>query len=253
MTLELWLWTSYLFLIGLLLGSFFNVVGLRIPNKESLLGRSKCPHCGHTLGVFELIPIVGYLFLKGTCKSCDAKISVKYPIIEFITAFIFAFSFVILHENMLEYVVAVTFFSLLIIVVVSDLEYQIVPDSILLVFAPILIGLRVASDIIPWYSAIIGAIIGFGFMYLIAWYGKHRFKREALGGGDIKLYAIIGFVLGYETVVLSVLLAALLGLFYAAIVRPKTAYVPFVPFIAVGVILTYFVGDDIIEWYMNIL
>lgn len=253
MTLELWLWTGYLFVIGLMLGSFFNVVGLRIPNHETLLGRSKCPNCQHTLGVVELIPIVGYLLLRGTCKSCQTKISVKYPIMEFVTACIFAFSFVILHDNMLEYVVAVTFFSLLIIIVIADLEYQIVPNSILIVFAPILIGLRLASNTIPWFSAVIGAIIGFGFLYLIAGYGKRRFGKEALGGGDIKLYAIIGFVLGYETVILSVLIAALLGLVYAAITRAKSEYLPFVPFIACGVMITYFVGNDLIEWYMNLL
>lgn len=253
MTLELWLWTGYIFIMGLLFGSFFNVVGLRIPNKESLFGRSKCPECDHSLSAFDLIPILGYLGLRGRCKYCGTHISVKYPAMELVTAILFSFSFVILHENMVEYVVVIAFVSLLIIVTISDLAYRIVPDIILLVFAPILVGLRLASPVIPWYSAIAGAVIGFLFLYLMAAYGKKRFQQEALGGGDIKLYALIGFVLGYETVILSVLFAGVLGLIYAAIVRPKDHYLPFVPFIAIGSVLTYFIGPSIIQWYTALL
>ena len=250
MTLELYLWTGYIFIMGLFLGSFFNVVGIRVPEHETLLGRSKCPHCGYHLGVIELIPILGYIFLRGRCKKCKSPISVKYPIMEFLTGLLFAISFVFLHQYMIEYIIVIVFISLLIIVSVSDLYYRIVPDIILLVFLPVLLGLRIASPVILWYDGIIGAVIGFSFMYLMALYGKRRFQTEALGGGDIKLYGLIGLVLGYNVIFISVLFAGLLGLIYYAIAKPNDRYIPFVPFIALGSILAYFIGPMINQWIL---
>jgi len=121
-------------MLGLIFGSFFNVVGIRIPNKESLLGRSHCPSCNRQLGAVELIPVIGYLILKGKCKECKHPISIKYPLIELITGLLFLVSFVFLRENMVEYILIVVFISLLVIITVSDLYYQIIPDIILLVF-----------------------------------------------------------------------------------------------------------------------
>ncbi len=249
--MEYWI-TSYVFVLGLLLGSFYNVVGIRIPIHETLLGRSHCPECQRTLSWWELIPIVGYLVLRGKCKSCGKHISVKYPLMELATAGLFAFSFVILRENVVEYVLIAVFISLLVIVTVSDMYHRIVPDIVLLISAPILLVLRILSPLITWQSGLIGAALGFGFMYLMALYGKKRFKTEALGGGDIKLYALIGLVLGFETVFLSILIAGLLGLLYVLIVRPQGKYIPFVPFIAAGALLAYFVGPLFNEWYVSI-
>lgn len=135
---------AYIFTMGLFLGSFFNVVGIRIPNKESLMGRSHCPNCGKTLGPLELFPIIGYLFLKGKCKECNTKISAKYPLMEFITATLFLTSFVFLQHNMVEYILIVLFISLMVILTVSDLYYQIIPDMILIVFLPLIFVLRLS-------------------------------------------------------------------------------------------------------------
>lgn len=253
MTIELWLWAVYIFIIGLFFGSFFNVVGIRIPEKETLLGRSKCPNCKHELGVIELLPIIGYLILRGRCKNCKTHISVKYPMMEFITAILFVFSFVILHENMVEYILMVVFISLMVIITVSDLYYNIVPDMILIIFLPLIFGLRMFSPVIPWYDGLIGAVIGFLFMLLMSIYGKKRFQKEALGGGDIKLYFIIGLMLGYNTVFLSVLFAGLFGILYYIVARPKGPYLPFVPFIFMGSLMAYFIGPYIIDWYITII
>jgi leader peptidase (prepilin peptidase)/N-methyltransferase len=244
---------AYVFFIGSIMGSFYNVVGIRIPEKESLLGRSHCPKCGRTLGWLELFPIVGYLVLKGHCKNCNTKISVKYPIMEFITGALFLVSFVILGQNVVEYILIIVFISLLVIITVSDMYYQIVPDIILIVFLPLILGLRMASPVIPRWDALIAAFMGFGFMYAIAWYGKKRFKQEALGGGDIKLYFIIGLVLGIDLVFLSVLFAAVLGLIYGAFIKKRNGYIPFVPFIFAGSMLAYYIGPTIIEWYLAII
>jgi leader peptidase (prepilin peptidase)/N-methyltransferase len=172
---------------------------------------------------------------------------------EFLTGGLFAISFVFLHQYMIEYIIVIVFISLLIIVSVSDLYYRIVPDIVLLVFLPILLGLRLASPVILWYDGIIGAVIGFSFMYLMALYGKHRFQVEALGGGDIKLYGLIGLVLGYNLIFISVLFAGLLGLLFYGVFRPKDRYIPFVPFIAIGSIVAYFIGPTVNQWILILL
>lgn len=246
-------WTIYIFIIGLFMGSFYNVVGIRVPNKETLMGRSHCPSCGKTLGWIELFPVIGYLILGGKCKNCKSTISVKYPIIELITAILFSVSFVILQENMVEYILVVVFISLMVIITVSDMYYQIIPDIILLVFLPVIFALRMFSDEIVWYYSILGGILGFVVMYFLAWYGKKRFKQEALGGGDIKLYFLIGLFLGVETVFLSLLFAALLGIIFAVISRKKSGYIPFVPFIAIGSMIAYFYGPMLLDWYIGLL
>ena len=239
--------------MGLIFGSFYNVVGIRIPNKETLLGRSHCPSCNKQLGIVELIPVIGYLLLRGKCKECHNPISIKYPIIELLTGILFLVSFIILRENMLEYILIVVFISLLVIVTVSDLYYQIIPDIILVVFFPIILVLRLLNPIDLWFDGILGGILGFIFMFLIALYGKKRFKKDALGGGDVKLYLIIGLVLGYQIVFLSLLFASIIALIYSVIFRKKDLYLPFVPFIAVGSLLAYFLGNGILEWYIAIL
>ncbi len=244
---------SYIFIMGLVFGSFFNVVGIRVPKKETLLGRSHCPNCNKQLGAIELIPVIGYLIVKGKCRECSSPISIKYPIMELLTGILFLVSFAILRENMVEYILIVMFISLLIIITVSDLYYQIIPDVILLIFFPIILTLRLLSPIEFWFDGLIGGIIGFGFMYLIALYGKKRFNKDALGGGDIKLYLIIGIVLGYQTVFLSLLFGSLIALLYSLFFGRKGGYLPFVPFIAIGSLLAYFLGNSILEWYMTIL
>ena len=170
-----------------------------------------------------------------------------------LTGILFLVSFVFLRENMVEYILIVMFISLMIIITVSDLYYNIVPDVILLVFIPIIFGLRMFSPVMIWYEGLIGAVIGFSFMLLMSVYGKKRFKKEALGGGDIKLYFIIGLVLGYNTVFMSIMFAGIFGIFYYLIFKPKGPYLPFVPFIFAGSIIAYFAGPFIIDWYITLI
>ena len=245
---------SYIFFLGLVFGSFFNVVGIRVPAKETLGGRSHCPKCDHQIGWLELIPVIGYIIIGGKCKKCKSPISIKYPLMELLTGILFLVSYMILRENMIEYILVVSFISLMTIITVSDLYYKIVPDVILIVFLPILVILRIMSEAMPWYEGIIGGVVAFGFMYLIALYGKIRFKQMALGGGDIKLYFLIGIVLGYQTVFLSLFFAALAGIIVNIFIRNKAdKYIPFVPFIYFGSMLAYFYGHTIIDWYTTLI
>jgi leader peptidase (prepilin peptidase)/N-methyltransferase len=140
----------------------------------------------------------------------------------------------------------------MIIVTVSDLYYKIVPDKILLIFLPVIFTLRMFSEMIWWHS-LLGGVVGFGFMYLVSLYGKIRFKKEALGGGDIKLYFLIGLFLGINTVIISIMFAAILGIIYSIIFRKRKGYLPFVPFIFGGSLIAYFVGTEFVNWYVSLL
>ncbi len=244
---------TYVFMLGLIFGSFFNVVGIRVPQKESLMGRSHCNKCDHKIRWFELIPVLGYILIGGKCTKCKTPISIKYPLMELLTGTLFLVSYIILKDNMVEYVLVVSFISLMTIITVSDLYYKIVPDTILLIFLPIILTLRIASNMMPWYEGIIGGIIAFGFMYLVALYGKVRFKTLALGGGDVKIYFLVGIFLGYNVVFLSLFFAALSGIVVSIFIRNrKDKYIPFVPFIYFGSMIAYFFGNQIIEWYISL-
>jgi len=245
---------TYILILGMFLGSFYNVLGIRIPKKETLKGRSHCNNCDHQIGWIELMPVIGYIVIGGKCKQCKTHISIKYPLMELLTGVLFLVSYMILRDNVIEYILVVAFISLMTIVTVSDLYYKIVPDVVLMVFLPILITLRVLSDAIPWYEGILGGVIAFVFLYLIALYGKKRFKQDALGGGDIKLYFLIGIVLGYQLIFLSLVFAGLLGIIYGLIDRKREpGYIPFVPFIYGGSMIAYFYGNTIVQYYNEFL
>jgi len=243
----------YIFLLGLFLGSFFNVIGIRIPEKTTLMGRSHCPSCGHQLGWLELFPIIGYIAIRGKCKHCKKPVSIKYPLMELLTASLFLVSYVFFGGNMVEYSLIVVFVSLMTIVTVSDLYYKIFLDSILLIFfVPILI-LRIYSGYMPWYEGVIGGVAGFVFLYLIALYGKKRFGQDALGGGDIKLYLLIGIFLGYQLVFLSLIFAALTGMIWSTIKKHKEGeYLAFVPYIYLGSMIAYYFGYKVLDLYNSL-
>lgn len=239
----------YLIILGLLFGSFFNVVGLRIPENISIVKpRSSCPNCHHQLTALELIPVLSFLIQKGKCKNCHTKISPIYPIFELITGILFAFSFY--HFGFItELIVSLTLISMLIIIIVSDIKYMIIPDRVLLFFAPIFIIERIFIPLDPWWNPILGAAIGFGLLLLIA-----IVSRGGMGGGDIKLFAILGLVLGWNLVLLAFFMSTLfgavfgiIGLLLKRVQRGKP--MPFGPYIALGTIVTYFWGESLLNWY----
>lgn len=242
----------YIFIVGLLLGSFYNVVGLRIPQNQSIVTpRSHCTSCNRNLSYLELIPVFSYIFLRGKCKTCGTKVSPLYPVMEFLTGALFLLSALLLGWTP-ELIVALVFISLLIIITISDISYMLIPDKVLLYFLPIFIVLRIFVPLDPWWGPIAGAFTGFGLLCLVAVITK----GNGMGFGDVKLYFVIGIILGFHNVLLSFFLASLLGsvvgglgLFLGVIKRKQP--IPFGPFIAVGAIISYYIGDNIVEWYMN--
>lgn len=152
--------TVILFFYGIVLGSFYNVLGLRIPKGLSITAplRSEFPHCGHRLKALELIPLISYLMLKGKCRSCGVLISPVYPVIELLTGILFAGAASIIGWNQ-ELIAALTLISLFMIITVSDLAYMIIPDRILLVFGGILLEERLLIPLSPWWDPFIGGTL----------------------------------------------------------------------------------------------
>jgi len=240
------------FIYGLVFGSFFNVVGLRVPKRESIVRPpSHCTVCDRNLTVKDLVPVFSYVFLKGKCRGCGTKIHWVYPVMELATGLLFAFAYYQLGFT-LELVVALLFISLLVIITVSDIAYMLIPDKILLFFLIPLIVLRVFEPLSPWWDSIVGAVVGFGVLFLIAIVSK-----GGMGGGDIKLFFVIGLVLGWVPTLLTLFLASIIGTVIGVISLRRTKQgrktpIPFGPSIAIAAIIAYFYGESLVDWYVNL-
>jgi leader peptidase (prepilin peptidase) / N-methyltransferase len=241
------------FIYGVILGSFYNVVGLRVPLNQSIVKpRSHCPNCNHTLTAIDLIPVLSYLFLRGKCRRCKASISPFYPIIEMITGILFMLAPIILGWS-IELIIAWTLISLMVIVCVSDIHYMLIPDKVLIVFTFIFLVERWFIPLSPWWDSLAGAAVGFTLLLAIAFISK-----GGMGGGDIKLYAVIGLALGIKLVLISFFLATffgavfgLLGMLVGKVKKGKP--MPFGPYIALGTITAYFYGENILKWYIQFI
>lgn len=241
------------FVAGTVLGSFFNVVGLRLPKKITFTNdRSYCPNCNHQLRWFELVPIISYVIQLGKCRSCKEKISPIYPFVELLTGFLFAFSYYKIGFD-LELTLMIILVSMLMIIFVTDITYMRIPNKILLFFLPFIIIMRIISPLDPWYNAIIGAIVGYVLIALIIIVSK-----GGMGAGDMKLLGVLGIVLGLGKVLLTFFIAALIGAVVGMTLRAlrklnKKQPIPFGPYLIVSTIFVYYYGDVVIEWYLSFI
>ena len=230
----------WMFIIGAIFGSFYNVVGLRIPLKESIVSPpSHCPNCNHQLTAKELIPIFSYLWQKGKCKNCGKKISAIYPVFESISGLLFALAYLSFGFTP-ELIIALTFISMLIIIVVSDLNYLIIPDSILLIFGlALVLEIYVINGFNILITSLINGLLSFIFMFALKKFGDFLFKRESMGGGDIKLMFIIGMILSFPMSIISIFLASLIGFPIAFYIMKKNSnhVIPFGPLLALGAVI----------------
>jgi leader peptidase (prepilin peptidase) / N-methyltransferase len=247
------LYTILFFIYGLIFGSFFNVVGLRVPKSESIVTPpSHCTVCDRRLTFKDLVPVFSFVFLKGKCRGCGTKINWIYPVMELTTGVLFAFAFWEIGLSF-ELIVTILFISMLVIITVSDLAYMLIPDKVLLFFGILLIIARAFSPLDPWWDSIIGAVGGFGILLLIA-----ILSKGGMGGGDIKLFAVLGLVLGIIPTLLTLFLAAFIGAIVGVIhlrrsKQGRKTPVPFGPSIALAAIIVYFYGTQMLDWYTNLL
>lgn len=235
------------FILGTIFGSFYNVVGYRVPKGESLLyPSSHCTKCNHKLKPIELIPILSFLFLGGKCKECKSKISWFYPIFEFCSGILFALSYTV-YGFSFECLLSIVFISMLLIIIISDYQTMIIPDSVLIVFSSMIIIIKYfigSFEIVGIY--LLHSIASFIFMLLIKLFGDFLFKKESMGGGDIKLLAVFGLMFGFPMSILSVFIAAIIGLpISLIIIKKKSSHeIPFGPFLAIGAILIVLLKID---------
>jgi leader peptidase (prepilin peptidase) / N-methyltransferase len=257
-------WFLYIIagLLGAILGSFANVCIVRLPADESIVRpASHCPSCGHTLSWWENIPILSYLILRARCRGCGAFISPIYPAVEVICLLLSLLTWW-KFGNPLEYFL---YFCLLIIplVIISfiDLEHRIIPNEISIPGIFVGIGVHTILAGSGGYGAaaidsIIGAVAGGGALFLVAFVYEKIKKQEGLGGGDIKLIAMLGAFFGWRASIFilfaSSVIGSIVGLLMIAVLRKDMKYaIPFGPFLAAAGLVYLFVGREILHWYLG--
>lgn len=238
------------FLLGIILGSFYNVLGLRIPKNESIVfPGSHCTKCNHDLKWYDLIPLFSYLFLKGKCRYCHSKISWLYPFNEFVCGLLFSVSYYSFGFSY-ELIIALTLSSLLVLVIASDVTYMIIPDRFTFISSLIIIVVKLLDiGVMDTLIAIGSGLISFSLMYLLMMLGNFLFKKETLGGADIKLMFLIGLVVHPIIAMLVVVIASFIALPSSLIVyyKNKEHAIAFGPFLVIGLLIMYFTKINVMD------
>lgn len=250
---------SYLIagLFGALVGSFLNVCIYRLPRRESIVWPgSHCPACSQPIAWYDNIPMVSYLILAGRCRNCKTPISWRYPAVEVLNAigyvgllWFFGISWVTVAYGLL--------YSSLLIVAGTDISHKIIPNAI--TFPGMVIGLLSAATILPLglVNGLLGLLVGGGVLWLMAWISPYLFGKEGMGGGDIKLLAMIGAFLGWKPALMTIMVGSLLGsivgitLIGARVIK-REEYIPFGPFLVCGALVALFFGQPILAWYQGL-
>ncbi|MBA3345672.1 MAG: prepilin peptidase [Gemmatimonadales bacterium] len=244
-------------LFGAAIGSFLNVCILRWgaePKESVVRPPSRCPGCGRALSWQENIPIVSWLLLRGHCRGCRRPISIQYPLVELATALIWA-AVAWRHGPSLETLRGSVFLTVLLGIAMTDARAYIIPDEFS--FGGLVLGLILAlgRGLDEFGVAVLGAAVGFGLLWLVGVGGSWALKQDAMGGGDIKMMAMVGAFVGWQGVLLTVFLGALIGslIFVPLALAGNKKLVPFGIFLALGAAVTYFVGPAIFQWYAGFL
>ncbi len=240
--------------LGLCVGSFLNVCIVRLPNDMSLLRPpSTCPRCKYPIAWYDNIPVVSWLLLKGRCRHCAEPISVQYPIIEAAVGVIWVAA-LLFYGVTVHALAAALFATLLLGIAVTDGRHYLIPDEYTWGGLVLGLGLSLVGGVNGFLHAVLGAGVGFVLLFAVARAGQWAFKEEAMGGGDIKMMAMVGSFLGWKGVLLTVFLGALLGsLIFVPLSLRKKRLVPFGVFLALGAGVTFVFGDAIIVWYLHFL
>ncbi len=236
---------------GLMAGSFLNVCVVRLPANQSVVRpRSRCPRCQRPIAWYDNIPIMSWLVLRGKCRGCGLPISPMYPGVELLTGLIWALM-AWQYPLQLEALRGALFFTLLLGIALTDLREYIIPDEF--TWGGLALGLLFgrAGGLPTLLPALLGAVAGFGLLWLIGFAGHLVLKEEAMGGGDVKMMAMVGSFVGWQGVLLTIFLGALLGtiIFLPLSLLGRRKLVPFGVFLALGAATTWLAGAAIIAWY----
>jgi leader peptidase (prepilin peptidase)/N-methyltransferase len=248
-----------IFILGSLIGSFLNVCIYRVPRNLSIITpSSRCPSCNIPIRPYDNIPIFSYIILGGRCRACKANIALRYPFVEFLNALLYVF---VLWRFGLGWQTPVYLIlcSALIVITFIDLDFQIIPDRITLPGIPI--GLLAGSFLLPdpflrdsllgFRDSVIGFLAGGGLFYAIA-----AISRGGMGGGDIKMMAMVGALMGWKSVLLTTFLGSFSGAVFGISLmilkgKGRKTKIPFGPFLALGALITLFFGQEILAWYFR--
>lgn len=241
-------------LVGLCFGSFLNVCILRLPRDQSLLHpRSTCPNCKQPIAWRDNIPLFSWLYLRGKCRWCHKPISRQYPLIEALVGALFGISLVV-YGISLQAVAAALFGTLLLGIAITDARHYIIPDEF--TWGGLVIGLLLSlgGGVPGFLQALLGAVVGFVLLWLVGQVGAWVFKEEAMGGGDVKMMAMVGSFVGWHGVLITVFAGAALGsLIFVPLSLKKKRLVPFGVFLAVGAAVAFVFGHAIVTWYGHFL
>jgi len=242
-------------LFGLLIGSFLNVCIVRLPAEQSVITpRSRCPRCDTPVEWRDNIPVLSWLLLGGKCRACRAPIAVLYPLVELAVGLLWAGA-ALRYGPTLTGLEAALFGTLLLGIAVTDARTYIIPNEF--TWGGLIIGLvlSAAGGLPAVLQALLGAAVGFGILWIVGIVGRWVFKEEAMGGGDIKMMAMVGAFLGWQGVLLTIFLGALAGtaIFLPLALIGRRKLVPFGVFLALGAAVTYLVGPAILDWYSRLL
>jgi leader peptidase (prepilin peptidase) / N-methyltransferase len=252
------LYIAYAGLLGAILGSFLNVCILRWgadPKQSVVRPPSRCPRCGRGLVWYDNIPVISWLLLRARCRGCGKPISMQYPLVELATAAIWAYM-VWKNGPTLEAVRGAVFGTILLGIAMTDARAYIIPDEFTwgglvvgLIFSAVIAGLSGLG------SALLGAAIGFGLLWLVGTAGTWLFKEDAMGGGDIKMMAMVGAFIGWQGVLLTLFLGSFIGtlIFLPLLLAGHKKLVPFGIFLSIGAATAYLVGPRLVVWYGGLL
>jgi leader peptidase (prepilin peptidase)/N-methyltransferase len=245
-----------IFLLGCCIGSFLNVCIYRVPLSLSIVSpRSFCPHCQSAIHAYDNIPLLSYLLLGGKCRNCGAKISWRYPLVEALTGGV-ALALFFKFGSTFAFFSSFGLSAALIVIAFIDLDHRIIPDFISL--PGIVIGFLLAlfGPSLTVKESLIGLLAGGGSLYLVALVYEALTKREGMGGGDVKLLAMIGAWLGWKAIVFTLFFASLSGTLIGGGVmlihkQGRHYAIPFGPFLAFSALAYVFLGPELIDWYLN--
>lgn len=260
MNVQLLIWgvLGSVFVFGAVVGSFLNVCIARIPAGESVVTpRSKCPKCGAKITWYQNIPMLSYVFMRGRCAGCGVRISLRYPLVELLCGVLFALILWYFGVGLSTPVYWV-FVALLVCVSFIDFDHQIIPNKISLPGIVVGFVLSFLLPGMPWLDSLLGIVLGGGSLWLVAWIYYLLTRAEGMGMGDVKLLAMIGAFLGYQSILPVIFIASLLGSFFGILLMVVTRSgrklaIPFGPYLSLAAVVTLLWGDAILQWYLSFL
>lgn len=247
----------FAFIFGMVVGSFLNVCICRMPKNESIVSPpSHCPGCSYQIRWYDNIPVLSYLFLRGKCRGCGTHISLQYPMVELLNGTLTLFLFLRFGPTP-AFAVLFLFCSALVVITFIDIEHQIIPDEISL--SGIVIGFVLSFFLNghTWLNSLLGILLGGGSLLLVAYAYQRLTGKDGMGGGDIKLLAMMGAFLGWKAVPFIIFASSLVGSIIGVSImlfqkKDSKLAIPFGPYLAFGAVLYIFYGKPLIRWYLSL-